>query len=174
MRAPAEPQRAARRCACANGNAGGFANCAVRRARGRTASVAEYARTMARRRPLTPQQLAEIQEAARRGPDGKPLRGTMRGMIEGTATAPRPVAPPRQPLPSKGQRLATEPPRRLELPLLLTVAAPSRRRSARFSAPRCGGWPRRRPRRTRYGVRASDFVLRQTVLYELPQGWPQK
>jgi len=71
--------------------------------------VAEYARTMARRRPLTPQQLAEIQEAARRGPDGKPLRGTMRGMIEGTATAPRPVAPPRQPLPPKGKWQRSEP-----------------------------------------------------------------
>jgi hypothetical protein len=56
---------------------------------------------MARRRSLTPQQLAEIAEAARRGPDGKPLRETMREMIEGTATAPRP-APLRQPLPPKG------------------------------------------------------------------------
>jgi len=28
---------------------------------------------MARRRPITPQQLAEIREAAKRGPDGKPL-----------------------------------------------------------------------------------------------------
>jgi hypothetical protein len=48
-----------------------------------------------RRRPLTPQQLAEIQEAARRGPDGKPLRETMRGMIQGTATAPEPAGTPR-------------------------------------------------------------------------------
>jgi len=54
------------------------------------------------RRPLTPKQLAEIAEAARRGPDGKQLRETMREMIEGTATAPRPVASPRQPLPPKG------------------------------------------------------------------------
>jgi len=57
---------------------------------------------MPRRRPLTPQQLAEIAEAARRGPEGKPLRETMCRMIEGTVTAPRPVAPPRQPLPPKG------------------------------------------------------------------------
>jgi len=43
---------------------------------------------MARRRPLTPQQLAEIQEAARRGPDGKMLRET----IQGTPAAPEPAA----------------------------------------------------------------------------------
>jgi hypothetical protein len=42
---------------------------------------------MARRRPLTLQQLAEIAEAARRGPDGKPLREKMRGMIQGTANS---------------------------------------------------------------------------------------
>jgi hypothetical protein len=57
---------------------------------------------MSRRRPLTPQHFAEIAEVARRGPDGKPLRETMREMIEGTATAPRPVAPPRQPLTPEG------------------------------------------------------------------------
>jgi hypothetical protein len=50
---------------------------------------------MARRRSLTPQQLAEIAEAARRGPDGKPLRETMRGMILGTASAPEPAGMPR-------------------------------------------------------------------------------
>jgi hypothetical protein len=49
---------------------------------------------MARRRPLTPQQLAEIAEAARRGLDGKPLRETMRGMIQGAATAPQPARAP--------------------------------------------------------------------------------
>ncbi len=43
---------------------------------------------MSRRRPLTPQQLAEIREAARRGPSGQPLEALMRGTIEGTATAP--------------------------------------------------------------------------------------
>jgi hypothetical protein len=43
---------------------------------------------MARRRPLTPQQLAEIREAATRGPSGKPLAEMMRTTIEGTATAP--------------------------------------------------------------------------------------
>jgi hypothetical protein len=35
---------------------------------------------MARRRLLSKEQLAEIEEAARRGPDGKPLAETMRGM----------------------------------------------------------------------------------------------
>lgn len=58
---------------------------------------------MARRRPLTPQQLAEIEEAAKRGPDGKPLHEAMRGMIQGTATASepdstRPPDPPRSPV----------------------------------------------------------------------------
>ncbi len=53
---------------------------------------------MARRRPLTPQQLAEIREAARRGPDGKPLEEMVRGTIVGTATAPEPAAlPPKGP-----------------------------------------------------------------------------
>jgi hypothetical protein len=47
-----------------------------------------------RRRPLTPQQLAEIEEAAKRGPDGKPLGETMRVMIDGTATALEPASPP--------------------------------------------------------------------------------
>ena len=65
---------------------------------------AEYAVAMARRRPLTPQQLAESAEATRRGPDGKPLRDTMRTMIEGTVTAPEPASLPRQPLPRKGHR----------------------------------------------------------------------
>ncbi len=46
------------------------------------------------RRPLTPQQLAEIREAAKRGPDGKPLEELVRGTIKGTATAPEPAAPP--------------------------------------------------------------------------------
>ncbi len=49
---------------------------------------------MARRRPLTPQQLAEIREAAKRGPDGKPFAQTMRDTIEGTATAPEPAVVP--------------------------------------------------------------------------------
>jgi hypothetical protein len=57
---------------------------------------------MSRRRPLTPQQLAEIQEAARRGPGGKPLRETMRTMLEGVATDPGPAEPPRQLHPPKG------------------------------------------------------------------------
>ncbi len=53
---------------------------------------------MARRRPLTPQQLAEIREAAKRGPNGKPLAEMMRTTITGTATAPEPAAlPPKGP-----------------------------------------------------------------------------
>src|SRR6266702_2803051 len=58
---------------------------------------------MSRRRLLTPQQLAEIREAAKRGPDGKPLEELVRGTIEGTATAPEPASqpPPRHP---KGRR----------------------------------------------------------------------
>ncbi len=40
---------------------------------------------MPRRRPLTPQQPAEIREAAKRRPDGKPLAETMREMVDGTA-----------------------------------------------------------------------------------------
>ena len=35
---------------------------------------------MARRRPLTPQQFAEIAEAARGRPDGKMLRETIQGL----------------------------------------------------------------------------------------------
>ena len=35
-----------------------------------------YTAAMSRRRPLTPQRLAEIAEEARRGPDGKALRET--------------------------------------------------------------------------------------------------
>lgn len=47
-----------------------------------------------RRHPLTPEQLDEIREAARRGPDGKSFAETMRRTIEGTATAPEaPSAP---------------------------------------------------------------------------------
>jgi hypothetical protein len=42
---------------------------------------------MSLRRPLTPQQLAEIREAAKRGPDGKPLEEMVRVTIQGTATA---------------------------------------------------------------------------------------
>jgi hypothetical protein len=49
---------------------------------------------VSRRRTLTPQQLAEIREAAKRGPDGKPLEELVRGTIEGTATAPEPASPP--------------------------------------------------------------------------------
>ena len=49
---------------------------------------------MARRRPLTPQQLAEIREAAKRGPTGKPLEEMVRGTIKGTATAPEPARQP--------------------------------------------------------------------------------
>ena len=51
------------------------------------------------RRPLTPKQLAEIAEAARRGPDGKPLEEMARTTIEGTAVAPEPTVP----LPPKSQ-----------------------------------------------------------------------
>ncbi len=57
---------------------------------------------MARRRPLTPQQLAEIREAAKRGPDGKPIAETMRATIAGTATAPEVTAMPPKDPPAKG------------------------------------------------------------------------
>jgi len=50
-----------------------------------------------RRRPLTPQQLAEIREAAQSGPDGKPPAETMRGMLKGTVAAPKPAAPAKNP-----------------------------------------------------------------------------
>jgi hypothetical protein len=57
---------------------------------------------MARRRsPLTPKQLAEIAEAARRGPDGKPLEEMERATIEGMAMAMAPE--PTVPLPPKSQ-----------------------------------------------------------------------
>jgi len=49
---------------------------------------------MSRRRPLTPQQFADIREAAKRGPVGKPLEEMVRGTIAGTATVPEPVLQP--------------------------------------------------------------------------------
>jgi len=44
-------------------------------------------------------ELAEIREAAKRGPNGKPLEEMVRGTIKGTATAPEPASspPPRRP-----------------------------------------------------------------------------
>jgi len=54
---------------------------------------------MSRRRPLTPQQLAEIREAAKGGTDEKSLEELVRGTIKGTATAPEPATP----LPPKKQ-----------------------------------------------------------------------
>jgi hypothetical protein len=62
---------------------------------------AEYASAMSRRRPLRPQQLAEIAEAARQA-EYRRTGDAVRAMIQGTATAPEPGLPPRQPLPPKG------------------------------------------------------------------------
>jgi hypothetical protein len=56
---------------------------------------------MARGRPLTKEQLTEIAEEALRRQDGTLPADTMRRMIEGTATAPEPAAPPKDP-PAEG------------------------------------------------------------------------
>jgi hypothetical protein len=56
---------------------------------------------VARRCPLTKEQLAEIADAARQA-EYRRTSDAVRATIAGTATVPEPGLPPPQPLPSKG------------------------------------------------------------------------